>query len=574
MTKTENIITKDAFDWDEYLSYIEDFVESNKKIDSFFELQKSGLTVFNKIPFSETVELFLINDDFEFTLQTFSDTEKTQKINNMFNNLLDIGYVGKTIESSKSNVFVNPEDDNKSILLIPLFTANSTLGMVFVCLNTHVNEVPHLFIRLVSLMGSVFAGRLENISQLKDIEASNIILEQTIAQRTSDFVNSKRELDAILDSMHNGIIIADSNTLEINRTNPIAEDLIGLSNNELTNRFVDEFLTFEDDINKKKKNYESGLKRVDGNLIPILRTTSFLKLSKKSYRIESFFDITEIKEAQDKLENLNQILEMKVEERTVDLQILINKLTEEINFRLDAERKVKKLLAHEQEINELKSKFIAMVSHEFRTPLTVIKSSAQILENFKDNLSDSEFLNYIRRISRTVDMMTSLISNTLFMSNKENNQIKYFKDKVDIHNMIDEIVSDANIVNENKRKIISNIEIEQKYLNTDPKLLRLVISNLLNNALKYSDSGSEVIVNVSDNTEAVEFEVVDNGIGISKEDKEKIFDIFYRGQNVGNIAGTGLGMVVILESLKIISGKIELESELNKGSKFKVIIPK
>ncbi len=569
-----NQIYEQEFNWDDFLRNIEDFVEKNRDIDSFYEIQNSGLDVFQKISHSENVSIFLINDDFEFDLKIVKPEAGCDEINMIYEIYLDNGTIGKTIDSSKTCIYKHPVIEEKSVIIVPLFTVNATLGFVIITLNCDISDIPQILIRLISLMGSVFAGRLENLFNLKEIEATNIILEQSVAQRTADLKNNKRELNAILDSIHNGIIVAEKDSLNIIRSNPVAEVLIGLSDFELENRKINEFLDCSITQNNKIKNYESRLITDNGDTVPILRTTSFLNLSEKQFRIESFFDITDIKKAEQKLKNINELLEMKVEERTVDLKLLIRKLTEEINTRTEAERKVRDLLQKEQEVNELKSKFIAMVSHEFRTPLTVIKSSAQILENYQDDLSCEEVNTYTKRISKTIDMMTSLISNTLFVSKNERNKIKLDKNELNIFDFIEDIIYDAKLINENNDRIKCEYEIKNNIIKTDEKLLRLIIGNLLNNALKYSNTDTEVIIKISESDEDVIISVIDEGIGISEEDQKKIFDVFYRGTNVGNISGTGLGMVVILESLKLISGKLNLKSEINKGSVFSVTIPK
>lgn len=560
--------------WDKFLQEIENYANHTVSHDSFYSIISDGLKAFYQFPNAVVCAVYLTNNNFEFEYKGKFPEKSFVNFEDIFENELNKGTLGFVVENTKTIVSDTYKyDHSNSLLIVPLSASNVTLGVVFLLVNQKNEEIPKISIKLTSLLGSLFANSIENSYNIKEKEVSNILLEQKIAQRTSDLENSKRELNAILDSIHNAIIVVDNNDLNIIKTNYIAEDLLQATAEDLYKNKITDYLDC-DDIGEDFKNYESTLITKDKN-IPILRTTSFLKYGNQNYRIESFFDITEIKEAERKLQEANELLELKVEERTTDLQLLVNKLTQEIKERENAEREIRKMLAKEKELNELKSRFVAMVSHEFRTPLTVIKSSTQLIHRYFDRMEKPDKEYYLYRIEKTVDILTQLIDNALFVSKSEKKTVDIDNNEIHISDFLKEIISDIKLVYSSDRNIQLFVNVEDNNVETDAKLLRLIVTNLINNALKYSDSKDPIDVSVSDNeNDKLEVSVKDYGIGIPESEQNKIFDLFYRASNVGNIAGTGLGMVVVIESLKLLNGKLDLSSEVNKGSVFKFIIPK
>ena len=267
------------------------------------------------------------------------------------------------------------------------------------------------------------------------------------------------------------------------------------------------------------------------------------------------------------------MLELKIEERTEDLQILIFKLNVEIEERKKAEQEIIKSLEKEKELSELKSRFVSMVSHEFRTPLTIIRTSAQLIEKYYDKINEEDRISYMKRIMQTVDLMTDLIDNVLFIGRSDAQKLTFNTGQININDFCRNIIREIQLSYNNERSINATFDCQQEMIALDSQLLTVILFNLLTNAIKYSEKSTTVDFDLKSDEDNLTFSIIDRGIGMNEEDQRKIFDSFHRGSNVGNIPGTGLGMSVVLRSLELHGGRIELSSKLNEGSKFTVTIP-
>ena len=245
----------------------------------------------------------------------------------------------------------------------------------------------------------------------------------------------------------------------------------------------------------------------------------------------------------------------------------------DITNRKRIDNELRNALEKQKELNMLRTQFISMISHEFRTPLTIIKSSAQMLNKFGMNLNYSERFNYQEKISKTVDYMTDLIENVIFIGKSDSMQKSVNPNKVDIIEFCNVIITDFKLTLKKDREIILKHSLDSAVIEQDEKLLKLILNNLLSNAAKYSDENSKIEFGLEIEQENVIFTIRDFGIGIPEEQQKNIFDVFYRANNVGNINGTGLGLSVIKESLELLEGKIGLKSIVSEGTEFTVTIP-
>ncbi len=561
-----------------FLHEIEQYVKNRVYSERINLVISEGLKVFSKLPYENISTFFLLNDNtFEFEINTCFPEEQKQMTEVLYSDLIDRGFIGNVLASGKINLYsISDEDykDYKSALVIPLKASWGVMGLVLVMLKCEESDFDIDLMKLCSLHAGLFAGSLENTKLFINLNRSKLILEQKVAERTMDLAKSRRELRTIFDSVHSGIMVVDADTDNIIRINPVGEKLIGLPEAQILTSKRDRFLStvhFSGDAKNTFTNFESELKIPD-KIIPILRTISTINMGTQKYFIETFVDISDRKQRENELKKSNEILELKVEERTEDLQLLIHKLKEEIRIREKAESEARKKLAVEKELNEMKSKFVSMVSHEFRTPLTIIKSAAQLLEKFFTRLTEEEKKDYLNRIMKTVDIMTDLIENVIYIGKDEDKKtIRY--SKIDLKQFISSLVNDLSLTLGKGRKVEIKFSTEEYHINTDDKLLRLILLNLVTNALKYSDHDKQVNIEVAIFKDIAVISVQDFGIGIPEDEQEKIFDLFYRADNVGSISGTGLGMAVVLQSIKQLQGKIEVNSRKNKGSTFTFRIP-
>ena len=246
-----------------------------------------------------------------------------------------------------------------------------------------------------------------------------------------------------------------------------------------------------------------------------------------------------------------------------------------------AQAQAHEALAQEQELNELKTRFIHTASHEFRTPLGIISSSAGLLEDYGDRLKPEKKSKHFRQIQGSVKHMTTLLEDILLIEQSEAGRLECNKTQLNLvefcHELVDEI-STSDLV---ERQLDLQISALGKFLSSeaiylvwiDRKLVRQILFNLLSNALKYSAPESAVNFAIDIDPANILFRVTDRGIGILPEDRVKLFESFHRGNNVNNIQGTGLGLSIVKRCVDLHGGTIDLMSEVNVGSTFIVNLP-
>lgn len=527
--------------------------------------------VFQVIPELELCSLFILEGELlDFELKAHLPEDSFNENNILLDDCINLGIVGIALESG----FVECRKlENSNLIIIPLRSETVTNGILLI--KSGYFEIDENTSNLFSLFGNILGNFINQKSILNDLEYSKSMLEQKVAIKTMDLTQSKREIEAIFNSVLTGILIFDTLSRKIVNANPIALELIGVNQSEINEFYIDEFLSNE--LKNPITSFspvESEIMTINNVCVPILRNTTYLNLGTKQIGIESFLDISNLKKAEQKLINANQILELKVQERTEDLQLLVHKLKNEITEREMAENELRRLFNKERELNNLKTKFVSMVSHEFRTPLTIIRSSAQMLEKFRDNLNKQEIANFYKKIMHSVDNMADLIENVIFIGKSESNGMKLNHSYVDIITFCEQIIVDIKMSYDPNREVLFNYKGDYHKIFTDEKLLRLILYNLLSNAFKYSTKEKTVEFNVSIFNDKFEFEIIDFGIGIPAEEQTKIFELFYRADNVGNISGTGLGLSVVVDSVEKLGGRIEMSSIQNFGSKFIITIPK
>ncbi|HPP39086.1 MAG TPA: ATP-binding protein [Candidatus Kapabacteria bacterium] len=561
-----------------YYDAIQEFIVVNKKFNRLPDIIRNGLNVFIKFPNSVSTAIYLLkNNSFEFELNSYFPESEKNNLEKIFNSCVHNGIVGSALANGSIS-FGSSGFDELVTIAVPLVASFGVLGIALINTNddtlikTELNIATTLFSRVLS-------ASLENVLLQHNLKATKSSLEQMVAAKTMDLAQSRRELNAIFDAVQTGIIVHDWDTFEITKINPVAEGLINLDGKEILGRKIHDFLekidyNDPDFSSESYKNFESYLINTNGDKIPIIRTTSFVSIGSAKKRIDCFIDITELKKYQEELKQINQTLELKVEERTQDLQILVKKLKEEIDQHHKVQQELKLLLDKEKELSQLKTRFVSMVSHEFRTPLTIVRSAAQMLEKYQDSLSDEERQEYLNRIMKTVDNLTDLIENMLFISREKEKVVE-----TDITEQIDLIKFTENLINEFQTTLLQRRDIffinigYKNTVETNERLLRLILLNLLSNAAKYSSPDTPIDVKLYFNEDNFAYAIRDYGIGIPDDEQEKIFDLFYRAENVGKVSGSGIGLQVVLNAIKMLNGRLDFTSKINRGTTFTVTIP-
>jgi PAS domain S-box-containing protein len=251
----------------------------------------------------------------------------------------------------------------------------------------------------------------------------------------------------------------------------------------------------------------------------------------------------------------------------------------DVTERKQVEIDIRKALTKEKELNELKTRFISMASHEFRTPLTTIMASAESLERYRHKFSDEKQKIILKRIQDSVSYVTSLLNDVLTAGKADAGKFAFQPTSMNLRTFCLDLIEEVQIIQpavqpeENESQIQFQFTGEHEEGEFDETLLRHILGNLLTNALKYSPDKATVNFTVATSTDSVVFEVSDQGIGIPPADQEHLFQAFHRASNVGNISGTGLGLMIAKQATQAHQGTIEYSSEPNAGTTFVVTLP-
>jgi signal transduction histidine kinase len=240
--------------------------------------------------------------------------------------------------------------------------------------------------------------------------------------------------------------------------------------------------------------------------------------------------------------------------------------------RQKAEEDLRKALEKEKQLNELKSRFVSMTSHEFRTPLTSILSSAELLENYGHKWNEEKKNQYLQRIQNSVKNMTALMNDVLLLGKAESGNLECKLTQLNLESFCREIVEELQLTASTHTIVFQGQNLPSK-VSLDEKLLRHILTNLLSNAIKYSPKSDRVDFEVSSDSQTVIFKIVDYGIGIPAREQEQLFSSFHRASNVGSIAGTGLGLAIVKKAVDLHGGQIEVNSQEGIGTTFTVTLP-
>lgn len=248
-------------------------------------------------------------------------------------------------------------------------------------------------------------------------------------------------------------------------------------------------------------------------------------------------------------------------------------LAYDITTRTKAEEETRRALAKERELSELKSRFVSMTSHQFRTPLSTILSSADLLEFYMDQWPTERKLEHVQRIQTAVMTMTQMMNDILVIGRAEANKLEFRPVLVDLVQFCHDQIDAARIHARPDHRITFESRAAHAVVMADSRLLHQILDNLLSNAIKYSPNGGHIQLTLHVQAEEVTISVSDQGIGIPPEDQPHLFDPFHRARNVGDVSGTGLGLPIVKKSVDAYGGTITFVSQLDQGSTFTVVLP-
>ncbi|PIQ21682.1 MAG: hybrid sensor histidine kinase/response regulator [Cytophagales bacterium CG18_big_fil_WC_8_21_14_2_50_42_9] len=276
----------------------------------------------------------------------------------------------------------------------------------------------------------------------------------------------------------------------------------------------------------------------------------------------------------DQIQVLNAELEQRVIARTQELAEAITKLEETNKSLFEAQQEIRKALQKEKELHELKSRFVTIASHEFRTPLSTVLSSASLIGKYKLTEEDDKRQKHVNRIKSAVSNLTAILNDFLSLSRIEEGKIYNVPTTFELVPFTTEIVEEMQGYLKVGQQVYYQHQGQVDPITLDKQLLKNIILNLLSNASKYSGEGKKILLSTEISPDYVQVAVKDEGIGIPEADQAHLFTPFFRAQNATNYEGTGLGLNIVKRYVDIMSGTLHYESVINQGTTFTVQFPR
>ena len=398
----------------------------------------------------------------------------------------------------------------------------------------------------------------------------------------------------IFESMSEGIIIVDENG-KIVIANPVSEQIFGYETDGLTGvelesllpaRYRTRHVNFREGFNRnpepRRMGFGRDLKalRKDGSEFPVEISLSFTKVKGQLLVMAFISDISQRKKAEEALKRSEEQLlvyaaelERKVEARTQALNNTISRLEEEVRERKKAEEEVRKAFEREREVNDLKSKFVSIASHEFRTPLSAVLSSASLINQYKEKGGLEKISKHVTRIKSSVNHLTSILNDFLSLGKLEEGKIEVNNEVIPVNEFLKEVREELFETLRPGQDIIVDEKVLALEIKSDIRILRNIFFNLISNASKYSASDKKIYLEVQQRDDQVIFDIRDEGIGIPAQDFKHMFDRFFRASNAGETQGTGLGLNIVKRYVELLNGSVTFSSRYGEGSTFSVTLP-
>lgn len=434
----------------------------------------------------------------------------------------------------------------------------------------------------------IFTGIIHDISKLR--------------QKERELAESENRLNAIFETVVDGIIIINQKGL-IQMINPAVTKLFGYSENELIGNNIKMLMPEPDhsahdsyllNYQKTKKPNIIGIgrevlgQRKDGSTFPFNLGVSEVKINTSEIIYTGIIhDLSSQKEIENEIRKLNESLEQKIVLRTEELSTTVNKLLS-VNKKLEfeaqerikvekalraSEEEIKIALYREKELNELKSRFVSMASHEFRTPLSTILSSAALIGRYTESDQQQKRDKHVNWIKSAVSNLTTILNDFLSISKLEEGKINSNIETFQWQSFCLGVTDELQGLLKTGQQIVVNHKNKDQSLTMDKHFLKNVLLNLLSNAIKYSPENKNIFLESIIEKEMINIEIKDEGMGIPKKDQVHLFDRFFRATNVTNIQGTGLGLNIVKKYIDLMDGEITFKSEEGIGSTFYISLP-
>lgn len=373
-----------------------------------------------------------------------------------------------------------------------------------------------------------------------------------------------------------GILVVDDKG-EIIRMNPSAEKLFGYDKDEILGQKVEILIPqrYTENHTAQRGGYNYKPRRMGGNLdllaikkdgveFPVEISLSPFKTNEGNFVIAFISDITARKDNEKQQREYSAELKKQVRNRTLILEEAIEELE---RTKTDLHKSLEK----ERELNELKSRFLSMASHEFRTPLTTMLSSLSLITRYGENKDLESQTKHVNKVKSSINNLTEILNDFLSLAKLEEGKIINDPSDFNLKTFIGDLLADMQATIKNNQKIeYTHVGEEAVFL--DKKLIKNILFNLVSNAMKYSNDGGGIWVSTLVENSTVKIIVKDEGIGINEEDQKHLFERFFRGYNATHIQGTGLGLSIVAKYAEVLDASIDFESEENKGTEFTITI--
>ena len=372
-----------------------------------------------------------------------------------------------------------------------------------------------------------------NIDLINKLKKGNLFFENQ-SLNSDDY--SKTDW-VIISDYNDRIVFVNQCLIDFMNTNGFAKNIIG---EKISSVFP--FITEEDLIENKK-----------------------MLTEKNELIFEKEYNVFE-----KKLQMHNRIIPVINNGKLIQMIIIINELAN----NNQENNKTGHTQESEKELNSMKSNFLSVVSHEFRTPLAGILSSTQLLQKYYQKWETEKNEKYLNQIVESVNYVTNILDHLSVIENDTNNTITIKPVSVDISEFLETIINENKMLFNTEVNIHKSFNLQEREHYIDKNLIRYIIGNILNNAIKFTQQSNEIFFSVDDNSQNLIFIITDFGIGIPSGEQTYIFEPFYRASNAENIKGTGFGLSVVKRMIDLYNGKIFVKSQLNKGTSITIILPK
>lgn len=387
-----------------------------------------------------------------------------------------------------------------------------------------------------------------------------------------DPVQLSRICSLLFASAAEGLVVVDG-TGTICLKNPRLDELFGYSAQELIGLRIEVLIPQgRRDAHKDRRSHYhanpvqrsmgSGLDlmgcRKDGSLFPVEVSLNHFEMDGERYAMGLVSDVTKRRRAEKELQSTNAGLEERVEQRTLEL--------------LAAQDDLHQALEAEKELNALKSRFVSMASHEFRTPLSTIMSSVDLIGRYTESKPEERIQKHVERIRAKVRELTGMLNDFLSLDKLEQGALACSPLEFDLVHLSIELIEELRGLAKPGQEIEYDHSGTQRLVYQDRAMLHNVLSNLLGNAIKYSPENKRIDLLTCISEGVLTIEVKDQGIGIPLEDQQHLFERFFRAANAFTVQGTGLGLNIVRKYLDLMGGTITFKSTPNEGTTFTVTI--